>query len=557
MKPQQIHSLIERAQQAGHINSLPAVPDRYKIASLAIASIATTELPALRLVGDTFFYGLVFYTTYVFAKPILSKVFPDLAQSRGLRIILAVPPLVILATSDPLAPNVTALLVMFMVTTLLVDTYLSQTGATSKEYPHTYIRQLLRRVHGKSDVEIRTSTRRLNIATGQTVLPLKTLVKYEHRLVVAFFLSVPFCMWGLALPLFEGFYPAPELILLVGAVLGPSIADRANQFSTNAEVLQAIDTEEQFTAALTTKNVFHPKWLSTLFFILIQFLLPVAIFMSTVLAIFHLWTRVEEATQLFAQSPSIEIILLLGSVIGVFLTGFIFSLYALWFWRTELYRLPAFLSYWKGIHGDVDEADPGSEDAPLKTRPPWGLVPPTLLWLILIGFMYLRRFGIIGRVGYAVYNVLWVCGTLFVGWAVLRWKNCDPQPVQNESRVLIGNSLVQTTAIFLALVWLGVSIRSLLILVVMTISAIFTFYAPDGVRRVGLMDGKSTKSSVGLFAAGLAIILVMRELIGGISTPQMALLMGFFGVAVLAAGLAILQTRIVDKHAPADDFDAD
>lgn len=568
MRSRPLHPILKSFARSVRASPWKHLSERSKVAGLTLTSLATNELAPLTLIGELFFLILVFYTTYLLAKPILAKLYPSIADDTGLRLILTLPAIALVygitwgtnlfyfditwnMDVSVLSIHHNLITIVLIGTPILLDTYLTRT-TTPNEYPHAYARRY-GTLLGEPQWKLRAEPQRIADADEHTRLPLKTMITYESRILLALTITFPFFVWGGLLALFEGFYPALELALLTGAALGTVIARRSNRFDDETDLLAAIDTEEQSTQALLSKNIFHPKWLSSVILIAANILVTTGLFLAGILAIILLLT-----TNLNTGQASLAASVLgFSAITAIIISILTFSLYALWFWRVELARLPRFISHWRTVHDHTTTTN----DEPattLKTRPPWGMLPAAILFIVTVAtypvLTSVSDTSTAIRIVLVTYIVLWACGMLFVGWTVSQWYKCDPQPIENESRVLVGNCLLQMLALA-SLPAATLDLHSLARVGTVTIALIFLFYLFDVIAYLRNKFGNASMTAWTPLIVAPAILLVIQNYLSNTFVRVATII----AVALLPTLIIIQQTqsRIIEKHAPLDDYKPD
>lgn len=185
------------------------------------------------------------------------------------------------------------------------------------------------------------------------------------------------------------------------------------------------------------------------------------------------------------------------------------------------------------------------------------LPPATLLLVTAALYPALTRVSdsiTAARIVIVAYIVLWTCGMLFVGWAIIQRYKRDPQPIENESRVLVGNCLLQMLALAVLFTSTG-GFDHLFDFGIVIISLISIFYFFDAAAYLHREYGDSSIAGWIPFIALPATFFLAHDYVSGTYTRVATV-----AFVVLAPTLIIIQqtqTRIVEKHAPLDDYKPD
>lgn len=438
------------------------IPSRYKVITLALISISANEVRILRIFGFAISHILFIYIAYILTKPILEYLFPEIAGSQGVRIVLTGVSLgsyLLIGIATSVSKFIIYFAVYFMilvpVAIVLLRAYVKRFNLSSWENPDVIFADISAKLNLVSSPKQGTEKLKEDREMFDSIW-YRRLADKMVQLGIFTYLVIPFLMIGPVLAIFSGFYPALEVLLIFAGLFGPRIGQNFSTINNDESLIQFFDNEENLVKSFSNKNMMSFKGISIIGSVTANVLPIIILFIGFL--------------PRFVTAPNGLIVSITGGT-----TLLIFSLYGLWYWRTLLLRAPHYLEFWKRENGIGQNTNNKGAKMALKTRPPKGMYPPTLLLL---------TFPVV-FINFLIYLVIWSIGTLVVVLSIAQWENTLPQPAHTDERSFIINTLVQSIGIIFMI--LGVNLATnnsptsfaVRISIVPPILAISSFYYND------------------------------------------------------------------------------
>lgn len=267
--------------------------------------------------------------------------------------------------------------------------------------------------------------------------------------------------------------PVPEVIVLSAVIVGRAGALLPRTRTLSNGIGRVVDIEPRFYRS-AQYAIRGPKGRSVAVLLLVTLVISTGVaFAGTALVLDMVWGFVFEMRRgLATESPgptAIGIWILVGAHVCLVAAGW----YAVWFWIREIRRLPHFIRYWVAQRPITSQLEDTDEPRPPVARPPGHLLAPSGLLVVLVGFELLTDLRFIGLgIKYLdtlaaillmglgtsydhaanasaagvlglLFAIAWPVLIIVAGWTIHRARRSEPQPVDDESRILIGALLLQ------------------------------------------------------------------------------------------------------------------
>lgn len=413
---------------------------KQKLLTLAVASILTHEVPALSAVDRVIEIALLFYAIYWFAPSALPGEFEPITKNVGFRALAASTTIVFTRIYSPATGGWLSLVVFYFVSAVVVEQYAARVD--DERYPEHFYRWMIRAlVQSQSESEKSSEIEEwVTVRRGEAGTWFGSLMVFVERALVSLGLLLPFFVLGVFVAAFGLVYPIPEL-LAVGWVGGSRFLrgfDRYETVDIEQPIYTVLSTDisnslKAFTALIATGSGFF--FHATIFSIFAYGVVPIFDVLGPAIHLSPL-----RSTLIFAFGTSLALTLLL------------FPVYGLWFWRRELKRLPAFLSYWEWRHSEPRR----EEDRPKcqTSRPPGLLLPSSVLLLTLpLALVVTEVPDALGdaEVTIAGYLIVWLLAAGLMVWSI-RWPyQNEAQPPRTEQWSIPTSHVIQGLAVGIAI----------------------------------------------------------------------------------------------------------
>lgn len=331
------------------------LPDLVELDFVAVlVTILLNELGSTFLIGLLFSLPLYAYVVYTLAPRIFPSAVRDVTDARVFRLVTAVSALFV-----PMwwfgggfsGVILTGAMVFVILTPLLFPCYVLYVDGRNAVTQEGFLFSMGAAMGQHEDVRYRLRDIPYRWLTG----PLVLLVVLESLLLV----YIVFAFLGVLVVVAAFIYPITESLIL-GWVVFSSISRRGPEKDDRVPRWADLEQRVLTTARATTMGT---KGVLSVGIVIIGMGFSAVM----VLILSHLQiSRTTNISQLF--------------VVGMLLVTLgTYSLYGLWYWLRLAARLPTFLEFWYSRKRGSGVSAPGDQARRLPTRPPWYMLPPTLV----------------------------------------------------------------------------------------------------------------------------------------------------------------------------------